>query len=170
MVAACFACKKKNAKFSFPLNDEYRMKRWSKILNLSMKPTKNSRLCEDHFQPGDVYRTEKQHFFKVKKDALPIFRNYQEPDIELISSSGQKLVAHKVVLAAQSKTFREILKSSDNTDCIMIPDQSTEMLQILIDLFYEGSTKVKMNQELEVWRLFSHLELFHIGKLNMFKV
>ena len=104
------------------------MKRWSKILNLSKKPTKHSRLCEDHFQPGDVYRTEKQNFFKVKKDALPIFRNYQEPDIELISSSGQKVVAPKIVLAAQSKTFREILKSSDNADCIMIPDHSTEML------------------------------------------
>ena len=166
MVVLCFACRKKKPKYSFPLNDEYRLKKWMKILNIRKKPAKISRLCADHFHKRDVYCTENGKYHKVRKDALPIFRNYQEPDIELISASGEKVEAHKVVLAAQSKTFRDILISSENIDCILLPDYSTEMIQILVDLFYDGSTKVNRNQELEVWRLFCHLGLFHIGTVK----
>ena len=74
-----------------------------------------------------------------------------------------------MVLAAQSRTFRDILISSENIDCIFLPDYSTDLIQILIDLFYDGYTKVNMNQELEVWRLFCHLGLFHIGKVKVIK-
>ena len=90
MVVLCFACRKKKPKYSFPLNDEYRLKKWMKILNIRKKPAKNSRLCEDHFQKRDIYCTENGKYHKVRKDALPIFRNYQEPDIRTNFSFRRK--------------------------------------------------------------------------------
>jgi len=83
----CFACKKQNEpKYSFP-RDENRLKQWLKILSLVKRPKKSSRICEEHFQIEDLFRTEKKGYFKVQKDALPLIyhKNSKREGVEMES-------------------------------------------------------------------------------------
>ena len=50
---------------------------------------------------SDLYRTEGKGFYKVKKGATPICRQFTKTDLIWVSSSGEQIFAHVSVLAAQ---------------------------------------------------------------------
>ena len=55
---------------------------------------------------SDLYRTNGKGYYKVKKGATPICRQFTKPDLIWVSSTGEQIFAHVSVLAAQSKYFR----------------------------------------------------------------
>ena len=72
-------------------------------------------------------------------------------DVTLVSCDGEKIRAHKVVLASASTIFRDMLQTEEEDveyQVINMKEVNTKFMLAMIDLVYKGEAKVE-NRECE---------------------
>ena len=85
----------------------------------------------------DNFQTNFTNSFKKIKDEKDFF------DVTLVTEDNQFVSAHKVVLAASSELFKNILKKADHsTPMIYLNGVEFKELSWIIDYIYEGETSI----------------------------
>ena len=86
-------------------------------------------------------------FQKSSSDKMKDMRGMEEfCDVTLVSDDNRKVRAHKVVLASASSIFRDLFQSNEDNNeyqVVNIRGVKSCFLTAMIDLVYEGETKVK---------------------------
>ena len=91
-------------------------------------------------------------------------------DVSLLCEDGARLAAHKVILAAHSDKFRQILEQMSSSDvlqtpvshCVYLTGIKEEELTNILDYIYEGEAKVS---SAALARFLSVAEILHINSL-----
>ena len=91
-------------------------------------------------------------------------------DLSLVCEDGARLPAHKVILAAHSDKFRQILEQMSSSDvlqtpvshCVFLTGVREEELTNILDYIYEGEAKVS---SAALARFLSVAEILHINSL-----
>ncbi|CAG9813737.1 unnamed protein product [Phaedon cochleariae] len=95
-------------------------------------------------RPGEI-----EHSAQVSEHLAALFLEQVHSDVTLIVE-GQKLGAHKVILAARSKYFRALLygglKESSQTE-IVLPDAPFEAFRVLLKYIYTGLMSLSLLKE-----------------------
>ena len=72
--------------------------------------------------------------------------NYDFCDVTLVSEDGQKMKAHKIILANSSSILRSILMDGNNSvSLIYLRGVKFSALMSVLDFIYHGETDIKHN-------------------------
>ena len=86
-------------------------------------------------------------YHKSSSDKMKDMRGMEEfCDVTLVSDDNRRVRAHKVVLASASSIFRDLFQSNEDNNeyqVVNIRGVKSCFLTAMIDLVYEGETKVK---------------------------
>ena len=70
-------------------------------------------------------------------------------DVTLVSNDGEKILAHKAVLASASTLFREMFKDyEDNKDYkeVVMKGVQSNYMKAMVELVYNGETEIKLSE------------------------
>ena len=147
----CVVCKSEKPRFNFP-TDTLRRRKWLKLLNVNLTVIKDTsklgKLCSKHFNENDILISpEGKH--SLRKDTVPLpfndGTNHVPGDLKLKSSDNIQFDCHKVILAANSKLFEEVLKEEESI--VILPDINSEELESMLKFMYTGSCHVRDLEE-----------------------
>ena len=82
-----------------------------------------------------------------QQNALKLFNILRKEkdflDVTLVSNDGHHISAHKVVLSASSKFFKDCLKKSSHPNpMIFLPGSDLKVLTAILDYIYEGEVQL----------------------------
>ena len=158
----CVVCNSEEPRFSFPTDAERRSK-WLQLLNVNLTVIKDTsklgRLCASHFNKSDIFISP-QGKHSLRKDTVPLPYNngtiHVPSDLKLKTSDNVQFNCHKVILAANSKLFKEVL-NEDEESIVILPDINSEELESMLKFMYTGTCNVRDLEE-----FYSIFETFHI--------
>ena len=108
-----------------------------------------------------------EHFQKNTSEMLKVMRGMEEfCDVTLISDGGERVRAHKVVLASASTMFRDLFQNYEDEvgyQVINIKGVQSSFIAAMIDLIYKGETKV---EEKECEKFLNLLRQYQLLKYN----
>ncbi|XP_055317735.1 modifier of mdg4-like [Sitodiplosis mosellana] len=97
----------------------------------------------------------------VNKQIIEVFRNCEDPDVDLMVANGQIVSSHRVVLSMYSKYFRRALSQSNAEYKFIVPLIAFPLLAIqhVVELFYYGEIRVLANIKSQVIKALDFLEV-----------
>jgi hypothetical protein len=99
-------------------------------------------------ESDDTYRLKWNDFYSSAASSFAALRNDSDLcDVTLVCSEGRQLEAHKIILAACSGVFKQMLRTSfgrgsAREPAILLWDASTETVEALLNFMYLGETSV----------------------------
>jgi hypothetical protein len=88
-----------------------------------------------------------ERFQKSSSDMLRKMKDLEEfCDVTLVSDDGNRIRAHKVVLASASTIFRDMFQNDDDNteyEVIHVRGVKSKLIAAMVDLVYNGETTLK---------------------------
>ena len=104
-------------------------------------------------------------FQNVTVQARTKMRNNEFCDVTLVSADNKKLGAHKVILAASSSFFQNMLQSENHCHpVIFMSGAKHEVLDSMVEFIYTGETKLSNNNIDSFVKLITSIELFGVNE------
>ena len=123
---------------------------YGKLLDNSCRMPTKAHLKFDEFQ-NFASETQKK------------MRNNEFCDVTLASADNQKFQAHKVILAAYSRVFKNMLESEKHPHpIIFMTGVENEVLKALLDFIYWGEVKLEEENLAGFLQLISDIELLGV--------
>ncbi|XP_056648810.1 zinc finger protein 578-like [Diorhabda sublineata] len=95
----------------------------------------------------------------IREGTLKLLKNESTCDV-ILSCQGRRLMAHKVILSMVSPVFRDLLKEDGiNPAVVIFPDSSSNIMALILDYIYTGSTMVYSNSMEEFVSLMKFLKI-----------
>jgi Leucine-rich repeat (LRR) protein len=111
--------------------------------------------------------TEKEDL-KLKSEAFQSVMDNEELKDFTIKTEFEEFKAHKFVLAANSPTFADILKTNVYAECLNLVDVSTKVFRVILDFMY--SNELPQSEGVNFIELFYACERLKIEKLKNYAV
>ena len=104
-------------------------------------------------------------FQKVTVEARQKMRNNEFCDVTLVSADNKKLEAHKVILAASSSFFKNMLQSEKPCHpVIFMSGAKHEVLDSMLEFIYTGETKIANHDIDSFVKMITSIELFGVNE------
>ena len=98
-------------------------------------------------EQGRSYQVKMKQFQSNANDILGRMKHIEEfCDVTLLSDDGERILAHKVVLASASTIFRKMFETykEDEDQVISMRGVQSNFINSMVNLIYNGETEVKL--------------------------